>query len=130
MEDIAGRLQCTLLIPGIGDMIYAVGPDGSSQLQELIYDQGLIPKIEALLDDNDTARLHVIAASLGVTIAYNFLLGVFGEEGHAVTASQQLAVPVTARKDDAAAADQAATAKIAVSVSSGWDGGLIQTTSG
>ena len=37
---------------------------------------------------------------------------------------------VTARKDDAAAADQAATAKLAVSVSSGWDGGLIQTTSG
>ena len=37
---------------------------------------------------------------------------------------------VTARKDDAAAADQAATVKLAVSVSSGWDGGLIQTTSG
>ena len=33
-------------------------------------------------------------------------------------------------EDDAAAADQAATAKLAVSVSSGWDGGLIQTTSG
>ncbi len=38
--------------------------------------------------------------------------------------------PVTARKDDAAAADQAATAKVAVSVSAAWDGGLIQTTPG
>jgi len=37
---------------------------------------------------------------------------------------------VTARKDDAAAADQAATAKVAVSVSAAWDGGLIQTTPG
>ena len=37
---------------------------------------------------------------------------------------------VTARKDDAAAADQAATAKVAVSVSAGCDGGLIQTTPG
>ena len=39
-------------------------------------------------------------------------------------------VPVTARKDDAAAAYQAAIAKVAVSVSSACDGGLIQTTSG
>ena len=38
--------------------------------------------------------------------------------------------PVTARKDDAAAADQAATAKVAVSMSAGCDGGLIQTTPG
>ena len=37
---------------------------------------------------------------------------------------------VSARKDDAAAADQAATAKVAVSVSAGCDDGLIQTTSG
>jgi len=37
---------------------------------------------------------------------------------------------VTARKDDAATADQAATAKVAVSVSAGCDGGLIQTTPG
>jgi hypothetical protein len=37
---------------------------------------------------------------------------------------------VTARKDDAAAADQAATAKVTVSMSSASDGGLIQTTSG
>ena len=41
-----------------------------------------------------------------------------------------LAPAVTARKDDAAAADQAAIAKIAVSVSSARDGGLIQTISG
>jgi len=41
-----------------------------------------------------------------------------------------MAKPVTARKDDAAAADQAATAKVAVSVSAGSDGGLIQTTPG
>ena len=39
-------------------------------------------------------------------------------------------VPVTARKDDAAAADQAATSKVAVSMSAGCDGGLIQTTPG
>jgi IS5 family transposase len=37
---------------------------------------------------------------------------------------------VTARKDDVAAADQAATAKVAFSVSAGCDGGLIQTTPG
>jgi len=37
---------------------------------------------------------------------------------------------MTARKDDAAAADQAAKAKVAVSVSSACDGGLIQTTAG
>jgi len=43
--------------------------------------------------------------------------------------SATAAAAVTARKDDAAAADQAATAKLAVSVSSAWDGGLIQTTS-
>lgn len=37
---------------------------------------------------------------------------------------------VTAGKEDAAAADQAAKAKVAVSMSSACDGGLIQTTSG
>jgi len=39
-------------------------------------------------------------------------------------------IAVTARKDDAAAADQAAKAKVAVPMSSACDGGLIQTTSG
>jgi hypothetical protein len=43
---------------------------------------------------------------------------------------QDVLSAVTARKDDAAAADQAATAKVAVSVSAGSDGGLIQTTPG
>ena len=42
----------------------------------------------------------------------------------------KVASSVTARKDDAAAADQAATAKVGVSVSVGCDGGLIQTTPG
>ena len=37
---------------------------------------------------------------------------------------------VAARKDDVAAVDQAATAKLAVSVSAGCDGGLIHPTSG
>jgi len=41
-----------------------------------------------------------------------------------------MAETVTARKDDAAAADQAAKAKVAVPMSSACDGGLIQTTSG
>ena len=49
---------------------------------------------------------------------------------NAHTQTPGISAAVTARKDDAAAADQAATAKLAVSVSSGWDGGLIQTTSG
>jgi hypothetical protein len=40
------------------------------------------------------------------------------------------ASPVTARKDDAAASDQAATAKVVVLVSVGCDDGLIQTTPG
>jgi hypothetical protein len=37
---------------------------------------------------------------------------------------------VTARKDDPVAADQAATAKLEVSVFSAFDGGFIQTNSG
>lgn len=37
---------------------------------------------------------------------------------------------MTARKDDAAAADQAVKAKLAVSMYAACDGGLIQTTSG
>jgi hypothetical protein len=46
------------------------------------------------------------------------------------TTHYQLPETVIARKDDAAAAVQAATAKVTVSVSSASDGGLIQTTSG
>ena len=37
---------------------------------------------------------------------------------------------MTARKDDGAAAAQAATSKVTVSVSAALDGGLIQTSSG
>ena len=49
---------------------------------------------------------------------------------HTLPYLAKIAWAVTARKDDAAAADQAATAKVAVSVSAGCDGGLIQTTPG
>ena len=56
---------------------------------------------------------------------------VFGHNKYAIAVFFIIAPSaVTARKDDAAAADQAATAKLAVSVSAGCGGRLIQTTSG
>ena len=81
MEWMASKLHAALLIPGIGDMIYFIGSDGYAQIRDLIYNQSLIPRVMEFAG-NDTVCLHIIAISLGVTIAHEFLRGIFSDEAH------------------------------------------------
>jgi hypothetical protein len=74
-------IQENLLIPGIGDVVYFAG-DGVRQIQTLIREQ-IINLLSNRIQDfgapDVVVRLHVIAASLGVSIGYEFLSNIFDQ---------------------------------------------------
>lgn len=86
MEWISTELHRRLVIPGIGDMIYANGSDGSAQIRDLIYSHNLIPRLLQIVRQ-DTVCLHVIAISLGVTIGFEFLRSIFASHGGTAVAN-------------------------------------------
>lgn len=88
---VAIALQRTLLISGIGDVVYFTGSDGYRTIQRIVFRQ-LQQRIQHLLcsgqlDPSDTIRLHLFAESLGVSISYEFLALLFGPRrlGHALS---------------------------------------------
>jgi hypothetical protein len=80
-REIARMMQNSLLVPGIGDVIYFAG-EGASSIQALIRDHiiNVLPnKIQDFGAPGVVVRLHVIAASLGVSIAYDLLSNIFNQ---------------------------------------------------
>lgn len=80
-REIARVMQNSLLVPGIGDVLYFAG-EGASSIQSLIRNN-IINLLPTKIQDFDTpgvvVRLHVIAASLGVSIAYDLLSNIFNQ---------------------------------------------------
>jgi hypothetical protein len=69
-----GALRNQLLLAGLGDAVYYVSQEGEDQLRKYIYGA-----FAAFIDryPEDEIRIHVISHSLGVTIAHDFLYGLF-----------------------------------------------------
>ena len=71
-------------IYGVTDVIYYASPDGEESIRNTVYGQVLSTMgpfrtaIEA--GDSSEVRLHLIAHSLGVTIAFDFLFGLFAPD--------------------------------------------------
>lgn len=71
-------LRQTILLRGLGDAVYYCGEQGKIAVQVAVY-APILQRLEYYrLEEPDTRiRLHIIAHSLGVTIATDFLYGLF-----------------------------------------------------
>lgn len=85
---LAQALQRTLLISGIGDVVYFSGVDGYRTIQRILF-RTLRQRVEQLrthgdLQPGDRIRLNLFAESLGVTIGFEFFSLLFGpaRKGH------------------------------------------------
>jgi len=71
-------LRQTILLRGLGDAVYYCGEQGKIAVQVAVYAPILQRLQHYCFDEPDTRiRLHIIAHSLGVTIATDFLYGLF-----------------------------------------------------
>ncbi len=71
-------LRQTILLKGLGDAVYYCGEQGKIAVQLAVYAPILQRLQHYRFDEPDTKiRLHIIAHSLGVTIANDFLYGLF-----------------------------------------------------
>lgn len=69
------RQRETHILRGLGDVVYYSAADGEKEVRRVVYDQvlrGLDPFI-----GHREVRLHIFGHSLGVTIAHDFLYGLF-----------------------------------------------------
>jgi hypothetical protein len=69
-----------VLLLGVTDAFYYCAPDGEKAVRNTVYGQilkGLQP-----FEADEQVRLHVIAISLGVTVAFDFLFGLFAPSSH------------------------------------------------
>ncbi len=67
-----------IMLLGFADAIYYCSPDGEEAIRRQVYGQfleGLAPYREA-----SEVRLHLIAESLGVTVGFDFLFGLFAPD--------------------------------------------------
>jgi hypothetical protein len=67
-----------VFLRGLGDVAYYCSPDGEKQVRLVVYDQilsGLTAHSAA-----PEVRLHLVGHSLGVTIAHDFLFGLFNPD--------------------------------------------------
>lgn len=71
-------LRQTILLRGLGDAVYYCGEQGKIAVQVAVYTPILQRLEHYRREERDTKiRLHIIAHSLGVTIATDFLYGLF-----------------------------------------------------
>lgn len=74
--NIFNRFRDEIILQGVGDVIYYVSDPGETQVRQVIYGT-VLRQLEALGLGQEEVRLHVVGHSLGVTIAHDFLYGLF-----------------------------------------------------
>lgn len=72
------RMKEEIILRGFGDAVYYVSPEGEERVRRTVYSQ-VLGALEPFLGQE--VRLHVVAHSLGVTVAHDFLFGLF-RPGH------------------------------------------------
>ena len=79
---------------GLADAIYYASQDGEQAVRAAVYGQ-VLAQLRPLRTAADSVMLHVVAHSLGVTVAHDFLYGLFGKRdipdylGQAASAEDQ-----------------------------------------
>lgn len=72
---VTDRIKEDVLIYGIADAVYYASPDGETAIRSTVYHQ-VLDGLDAFTESSHI-RLFIIAHSLGVTVAHDFLFGLF-----------------------------------------------------
>ncbi len=75
----ARDLKEAVILRGLGDVVYYCSDYGETQVRSVVYSQ-LIAALKAHGAEGDVVRMHVIGHSLGVTVAHDFLFGLFNRD--------------------------------------------------
>lgn len=75
LRQVTTPIKEQVLLLGLTDVLYYISPEGEQAVRRTVYQQfldGLKP-----FKASDTVRLHVVGQSLGATVAFDFLFGLF-----------------------------------------------------
>ncbi len=98
-DSMVGPLRQILLIRGLGDMFYYCGSDGQIAVQLSVFHQ-ILEAMEAYRHlENLRLRLHVVAHSLGVSIANDLLHALFSPHGARLRGQGEVRLPRFFRTD-------------------------------
>jgi hypothetical protein len=78
LHQLITGIRETVLLFGLSDVVYYCSPDGEARVRQEVYEQ-VLDHLQAHVDE-ERVRLHVFAHSLGVTIAHDFLFGLFNRD--------------------------------------------------
>lgn len=68
-------LRETIVIRGLGDVVYYCSTEGETLVRKTVYGQ-VLQQLDPYLEESEV-RLHLIGQSLGVTLTHDFLYGLF-----------------------------------------------------
>jgi hypothetical protein len=74
IRGVLGSVRESLLLFGLGDAIYYCSSDGEAGVRRAVYGQVLA---QLRPYEDETVHLHLVGHSLGATVAYDFLYGLF-----------------------------------------------------
>lgn len=67
----------SVVLYGLSDAIYYAAPEGEKLVRDAVFNQ-VFAKLEA--SEDSVVQLHIVAHSLGVTVAHDFLYALFGAQ--------------------------------------------------
>jgi hypothetical protein len=73
-----GKIRESVILFGLGDVVYYCSRDGEARVRQQVYEQ-VIARLEPFIH-HKSVRLHLFAHSLGVAIAHDFLFGLFNRD--------------------------------------------------
>lgn len=79
LRGIVMNLRTELVLRGMGDVVYYCSAEGERRVRRAVYDQ-ILSRLEDYSAEK-AVRLHLAGHSLGVTVAHDFLYGLFAP-GH------------------------------------------------
>jgi hypothetical protein len=80
LHQVIGNLREKIVIFGLSDVVYYCSADGECRVRQHVYGD-VLEALDRYIDDPDVC-LHIFAHSLGVTVAHDFLFGLFNRAPH------------------------------------------------
>ncbi len=77
---VTNQIKDDLFLLGFTDIAYYCSPDGEQAVRRRVYTQVL--ELLRPFKNAEQVRLHVVAHSLGMTVAFDFLFGLFAPNDH------------------------------------------------
>ncbi len=78
VRNLIFSLRQSIVIPGLGDVVYYCSSEGERQVRSEVYGQ-VLKQLDKYLPEKKV-RIHLIGQSLGVTLTHDFLYGLFHPE--------------------------------------------------